>query len=190
MQELKRLYGEIAACFPGRALVFGDGPINPRLMLIGEAPGAREVEEGRPFVGKAGKNLDEFLEFSGLSRRDIFIGNVVKFRPTKPSKATGRLVNRPPTPKERNECKPWLMREIEIVAPGIIATLGNSPLKTLLGEGESIGAAHGRLIRPPELPPVFPLYHPASVIYNRALRGTYLRDLQALRELLAENPEK
>ncbi|MBQ7825167.1 MAG: uracil-DNA glycosylase, partial [Clostridia bacterium] len=91
----------IAENMPGKeeALVFGEGPRNPKLMLIGEAPGEQETLQGRPFVGKAGKNLDHFLQLAGLERGEIYIANAVKIRPTKVGK-TGRLSNRPPTREE------------------------------------------------------------------------------------------
>ena len=97
-KERQALRALIAGVSPGRenALVFGEGPKNPKLMLIGEAPGEQESLMGRPFVGKAGKNLDHFLALVGLVRGEIYITNVVKFRPTKTG-ATGRLSNRPPT---------------------------------------------------------------------------------------------
>ena len=100
-KEREALKALIAGVMPGResALVFGEGPQNPKLMLIGEAPGEQESLQGRPFVGKAGKNLDHFLELAGLAREEIYISNVVKIRPTKTG-STGRLSNRPPTKEE------------------------------------------------------------------------------------------
>ena len=88
----------LAGVMPGRenSLVFGEGPLHPKLMLIGEAPGEQETLMGRPFVGKAGKNLDRFLELAGMRREEIYISNAVKIRPTKTGK-TGRISNRPPT---------------------------------------------------------------------------------------------
>ena len=114
-----------------RSLVFGEGSFHSRLMMIGEAPGEQETLKGRPFVGKAGKNLDEFLQMSGLKREEIYITNTVKFRPTKRSDA-GRLVNRPPTKEEIALFLPWLKREIGLVGPDCIATLGNVPLMALV----------------------------------------------------------
>ena len=117
-KERQALRALIAGVSPGRenALVFGEGPKNPKLMLIGEAPGEQESLMGRPFVGKAGKNLDHFLALVGLVRGDIYITNVVKFRPTKTG-ATGRLSNRPPTREEIALFRPWLMAEIARVNP-------------------------------------------------------------------------
>ena len=176
----------IAGVMPGKenALVFGEGPQHPALMLIGEAPGEQEMLQGRPFVGKAGQNLDRFLELAGLAREEIYISNAVKYRPTKTGK-TGRLSNRPPTGDEIGLFRPWLLREIAEVAPGMIATLGNVPLRAVTGRSLSIGQAHGQVIDSGEAGvPLFALYHPASLIYNRSLTDTYEQDVLALARLL------
>lgn len=187
-----------AALWPGerRPLVFGDGNADrPVLMLIGEAPGQQEALLGKPFVGRAGKNLTEFLDVLHLQREDVYLSNTVKIRPTRPGK-TGQPVNRPPTNEEIGLFSPWLMREIALVAPSALVTLGNVPLRALLGPQESIGQAHGRwrqaVVAPPKAPaltlPLFPLYHPASVIYRKSLLETYRSDLEALG--LSLHPQK
>ncbi len=176
----------IAGVMPGRenALVFGEGPKHAKLMLIGEAPGEQETLQGRPFVGKAGQNLDHFLALAGLSREEIYISNAVKLRPTKTGK-TGRLSNRPPTKDEIALFRPWLMREIEEVAPGMIATLGNVPLRAVTGRSLSIGEVHGQVLDAGETGlPLFALYHPASLIYNRSLTDVYEQDVRALAQRL------
>lgn len=176
----------IAGVMPGRenALVFGEGPKHAKLMLIGEAPGEQETLQGRPFVGKAGQNLDHFLALAGLSREEIYISNAVKLRPTKTGK-TGRLSNRPPTKDEIALFRPWLMREIEEVAPGMIATLGNVPLRAVTGQSLSIGEVHGQVLDAGETGlPLFALYHPASLIYNRSLTDVYEQDVRALAQRL------
>lgn len=178
----------IAGVMPGRenALVFGEGPKHALLMLIGEAPGEQETLQGRPFVGKAGQNLDHFLALAGLSREEIYISNAVKLRPTKTGK-TGRLSNRPPTKDEIALFRPWLMREIEEVAPGMIATLGNVPLRAVTGRSLSIGEVHGQVLDAGETGlPLFALYHPASLIYNRSLTDVYEQDVRALAQRLKE----
>lgn len=166
--------------YPGddRVLVFGDGPRGARLMLIGEAPGEQEALIGRPFVGKAGKNLDAYIEATGLRRDEMYISNTVKFRPTKLSPA-GRTVNRTPTKEEIALFLPFLKREIELVAPAVIVTLGNVPLKALMGANVTIGDVHGvptdycgRML--------FPMYHPASLIYNQSLKPVYAADMAEL----------
>lgn len=188
-QLIKRMQTFFSPLWPAeeKRLVFGEGKSNaPRLMLIGEAPGEQETLQGRPFVGKAGKNLDGFLEVVGLNRPDIWISNVVKVRPTKTS-ARGRLSNRPPNAEELALFTPYLYEEIALVRPGVIVTLGNVALQALLGARETIGTHHGRLTEavisgaPVR---VFPLYHPASIIYNRSLAEVYQADLLALRQLL------
>lgn len=189
MERYKRELRElIAGVMPGKehTLVFGEGPKNPALMLIGEAPGEQETLQGRPFVGKAGKNLDRFLELAGLAREEIYIANTVKLRPTKTGK-TGRISNRPPTKEEIALFRPWLIREIELVRPRMIATLGNVPLQALTATKQTIGQAHGRVIAAGETGlPLFALYHPASLIYNRSLESVYEDDVRALARKLRE----
>lgn len=174
-------------------LVFGDGQAqSPVLMLIGEAPGEQETLEGKPFVGKAGQNLTQFLGVLGLSRGDIYISNVVKLRPTKAGKRGG-YTNRPPTREEILLFTPWLMREIAIVKPQALVTLGNVALGAFAAKHETIGQCHGRwrqaVVQPPKgenlTLPLFALYHPASIIYNRALADTYQSDLCLLRDSLS-----
>ena len=176
----------LAGVMPGseHALVFGEGPQNPVLMLIGEAPGEQESLQGRPFVGKAGKNLDHFLMLAGLEREQIYISNAVKIRPTKVGK-TGRISNRPPTKEEIALFRPWLMREINEVRPQMIATLGNAPLGAVTGEKLTIGQVHGSVIAAGETGlPLFALYHPASLIYNRSLESVYEQDVRSLADKL------
>ena len=187
-EELNRL---IADLYEGekKILVHGEGEIGARVMLVGEAPGEQETLQGRPFVGKAGKNLDEFLELAGLARSQLYVTNAVKFRPTKRSTA-GRTVNRPPTREEVSLFLPWLRREIELVAPEVIVTLGNVPLRALTGPKAVIGDVHGAFQDADGLR-LYPMYHPASLIYNPALREVYAEDIRRLSaHLRAENPEK
>lgn len=168
-----------------KTLVFGEGAEHPALMMIGEAPGGDEEKQGRPFVGKAGKNLSAFLEVVGLKREEIYISNVVKLRPTKTSPKTGKAVNRPPSSAEIAFFLPFLREEIEIVAPRVIVTLGNVPLKAVTGDpAASIGAYHGKPMTLADGRVLFALYHPAAVIYNRALQAVYDEDLLALRGFL------
>lgn len=174
-----------------KPIVFGEGNAEqPPVMLIGEAPGEQESLQGRPFVGKAGKNLDGFLQVLELKREDIYITNVVKIRPTKLSEK-GRVSNRPPNKEELALFTPYLMEEILRVQPRMIVTLGNVALKALCGSKAIIGDLHGRQTlvtfthekQTGEFP-LFPLYHPASIIYNRTLQEVYDGDLQALKVIL------
>jgi DNA polymerase len=174
-----------------KPIVLGEGNTDhPPVMLIGEAPGEQESLQGRPFVGKAGKNLDGFLQVLEHNREDIYISNVVKIRPTKVSEK-GRVSNRPPNKEELALFTPYLMEEILLIKPQMIVTLGNFALKALCGPKAIIGDMHGapaRVIVKHERQEaefsLFPLYHPASIIYNRNLQAVYDEDLQTLKTLL------
>ena len=171
-----------------KVLVFGEGRVGAPVMMIGEAPGEQESLQGRPFVGKAGKNLDAFLEEAGLDRASLYVTNVVKFRPTRQS-AAGRTVNRPPTQEEIKLFLPWLTREIDLVNPKYVITLGNVPLKALTGRASVIGDMHGRFIDW-EGRRLFAMYHPASVIYNPALKAVYSVDIAAFARQYAKENKK
>ena len=163
-----------------KTLVYGDGKTDAKLVMVGEAPGEQETIQGKPFVGKAGKNLTEFLTLSGLDRKDLYITNTVKIRPTKISSA-GRIVNRPPTREEIELFLPWLKREIALIQPKCVCTLGNVPLKALLGNRMTIGDVHGTWIEADGFI-VYPMYHPASLIYNPSLKEVYAEDVVRLGE--------
>jgi DNA polymerase len=162
-----------------RPFVLGTGDESARLLLVGEAPGAHEVEQGRPFVGAAGKNLDGFLAQMKIPRDSIYITNAVKMRPSKIS-AKGRLSNRPPTAKEARLFQGWLQEEIRAVVPRVIATLGNVALCSVTGRKLFIGDVHGRPLAHGEII-VFPLYHPAAIIYRRELASVFAEDVDRLR---------
>ena len=175
----ERIKSEAAELWPGKRLVFGEGGINSAVVMIGEAPGGDEEREGRPFVGKAGKNLSEFLRAANLCREDIYITNVVKLRPSCPSPKTGREINRQPNAEEKNFFIPFLFEEIRIISPRLIVTLGNIALKAVLGEeSPGVGCLHGKVIPFGDFK-VFPLYHPAAVIYNQSLKSVYNDDILA-----------
>ena len=186
MSALQTVYRDMAAFFrplwPGedKPLVLGEGKADgPVLMLIGEAPGETEVIKGRPFVGKAGKNLDEFLSLARLSREDIFVTNAVKIRPSEIG-PTGRVRNRAPNKEELKLFVPWLLREIEAVKPKALVTLGNVPLKALTDGKATVGGCHGQWLQSRAGPPLFALYHPASIIYRKALAPVYTQDVLTL----------
>ena len=168
-------------------LVFSSGKVSADVMIIGEAPGKDEVEQKAPFVGKAGKNLDEFLRISGISRDELFITNTVKFRPYRTG-ATGRKSNRPPDAGEIAACLPCLKKEIAIVRPKWIVTLGNTALRALLTGKETIGACHGTVIAFGDAR-LYPLYHPASIIYRPELKEVYGHDVRRLKEFLGGNEQ-
>ena len=170
--------------------VFGEGEAeNPLIMFIGEAPGREEAASGRPFVGKAGKQLDRMLTLAGIDRGSVFVTNSVKYRPTKSYGA--RTSNRTPTVKEVRDGLALLSYEIETVRPTVIATLGSVPLGAIRmlspvkDDQLVIGLAHGMPTMvllgcgPMKL---FPLYHPAAAIYNRELKPVLEADLIRLGE--------
>lgn len=168
-------------------MVFGEGSPEAEIMLVGEAPGAEETRLSRPFVGRAGKNLDGFLEALELQRKDIYITNVLKFRPYKVS-AKGTLSNRPPKPYETELMIPFLLREIEAIAPKIVVTLGNVPLKAICNRNASIGGCHASPLKASAHNfsfTLFPLYHPASIIYNPPLKAVYNEDLNKLKAYIS-----
>jgi DNA polymerase len=188
MEELDLLYREQREFLTEQGMtepmVTGDGNTSPRIVMVGEAPGAEEVKQLKPFVGKAGKNLDEFLEYTGLNREDLYITNVVKFRPYRIG-VSGQRANRAPNQKETEWCKPFLYRELRLLSPKLIVTLGNTALKAIAGEKYTVGAVHGKVIRFHN-GQIYPLYHPASIIYNPELKEVYLEDLRKLRRFIAE----
>ncbi|RKD30857.1 uracil-DNA glycosylase [Thermohalobacter berrensis] len=187
-EAIAKLNKKLKDNFIEKELVFGNGNLDSKIILIGEAPGAKEVELKKPFVGQAGKYLEEFLNILELERKDIYITNVVKFRPTKASSKTGRKINRAPTKKEINQFKDYLIEEINIINPKIIVTLGNVPLKTLTDDNVSIGKVHGKnlnvIIKNNNEYLLYPLYHPAAVIYRKQLKQTYIDDLHNLKKVL------
>ena len=190
LKELEALYKEIVRndFKSDSPIVFGEGKRNPYIMLIGEAPGQKEEELGKPFVGAAGKNLDEFLRILEIKREDIYITNVVKIRPYKINPSTGRKSNRTPTKAEIKSSLGVLLGQIQEINPTIVVTLGNTPLRAIEGHNDvKIGDMHGKPVIK-ERYTLFPLYHPASIIYNRKLYDTYIEDLHILKKLL--NREK
>lgn len=171
--------------YSDRICVFGEGGLQPKFMMIGEAPGAEEELSGKPFVGKAGKNLSAFLEVLGCTREEIYISNVVKIRPRKESPKTGKFVNRPPNQNELDFFIPFLLEEIQKLNPPFIVTLGNIALQSVLqNKKATIGDYHGAMTTLENGQKLFPLYHPAAIIYNRELKATYDADLIALRSQL------
>lgn len=170
--------------------ITGSGPVPCEILFIGEAPGKTEVEQRKPFVGMAGKTFEKHLSSIGLSRNNIRITNTCFFRPIKSKEGlNGRksISNRTPKVSEINLFKDILRREIELVNPKIIITLGNVPLKqwTLC---TSIGECHGKLIFNSDIDRfIFPMYHPSSLTYNRKedFLKSYEEDWKKLKESLA-----
>ena len=196
MGDMKAFERECEAFFrplwPGedKILVFGDGNSDrPPIMLIGEAPGEQETLKRRPFVGKAGKNLDEFLQLMGMERETLYVSNVVKIRPTSLGK-TGRVRNRAPSKEEIALFLPFLMKEIDLVKPQCLVTLGNVPLKALMGPKATVGDLHGRWHTAANGLPLFALYHPAAIIYRRELKEVYAQDVLSLKASLTFETSK
>jgi DNA polymerase len=147
----------------------GEGPVDAEIMLVGEAPGYYEDQQGRPFVGAAGQFLEQLLGSIGLKRTDVFIGNVVKCRPPG---------NRDPLPEEISACSHWLGEQFEIVKPKVIVTLGRYSLARFL-PGTPIGKIHGqgRKINDKW---VVPMYHPAAALHQGSLRKTIEDDFRKI----------
>jgi uracil-DNA glycosylase family 4 len=154
---------DVSAVRGDSRLVFGNGNPLASLVLVGEAPGADEEKLGQPFVGRAGRLLDQALERAGVSRADIWITNVVKIRPTEPG-ANGRARNRPPTTEEKDTFRPWLEEELRIIAPRAIVCLGATAAAALLGRKVKVTAERGRWTDGPVGAQVLTTYHPAYLL--------------------------
>jgi uracil-DNA glycosylase family 4 len=170
-----------------RKAVPGEGPTNAKMIFIGEGPGRQEDLEGRPFVGRAGKFLDECLQSIGLQREQVFITNIVKCRPTE--KAGNWIKDRKPTAEEIAACNPYLDKQIELLKPEVICTLGDTArfqvFKRFGLEEDTIGHVHGRLFLSGNVR-VVPLYHPAAALYDNSLRQIIMIDFQSLRRVLSQ----
>lgn len=155
-------------------LVMGDGNPDSKIVFIGEAPGKKEDEQGLPFVGSAGKILNQLLDSVNLKRQDVYITNIVKYRPPK---------NRDPLPAEKQEFWPYLLKELEIIQPEIVVTLGRHAMEYFIND-QKISEIHGRL-QNTEVGDykILPLYHPAATIYNRQLRVDLEQDFQQISQL-------
>ena len=150
-------------------LVMGAGNPNADIVFIGEAPGKKEDEQGVPFVGAAGKFLDKMLVQAGLDRGDVYITNIVKYRPPD---------NRDPSTAEKAAFLPYLLRELEIIKPKVVVTLGRHSMEYFL-PGAQIGEVHGRLYQVAvdgQNFTIAPLYHPAAALYNGSLRQILIDD--------------
>jgi uracil-DNA glycosylase len=162
-----------------KTVVFGAGNADAELMFVGEAPGASEDEQGLPFVGRAGKLLEQLLAEIGLERQEVFICNALKCRPPG---------NRDPLPIEIENCREYLLRQVELIQPSVICTLGNFSTKLLRGDPTGITRLHGQ----PEVITIgsravrlYPIYHPAAALYTPRMLETLREDFARLPELLA-----
>jgi uracil-DNA glycosylase family 4 len=160
-------------------LVMGDGNLDADIVFIGEAPGKKEDESGLPFVGASGKFLNEMLAQARLERSDVYITNIVKYRPPN---------NRDPKPAEKKAFMPYLLRQLEIIHPKVVITLGRHSMEYFL-PGAKIGEVHGQphtvQIDGDEFM-IIPLYHPAAALYNGSLRTTLIEDFLRVPELIRQ----
>jgi uracil-DNA glycosylase len=179
MSELDALAAKISECkkcplHRGRTkAVPGEGPENAEIMFIGEAPGFHEDQQGRPFVGAAGQFLEELLESIGLSREDVFITNVIKCRPPG---------NRDPLPGEMKACEPHLERQIELIQPTVVVTLGRFSMARAFPDAR-ISHVHGQARKVAGIV-YYPMYHPAAALHRPSLRSTVERDMQRIPEII------
>jgi uracil-DNA glycosylase len=188
-EELKAVLRQAQACTKcpqlaaaRQTVVFGSGNADADLMFIGEAPGANEDKQGLPFVGQAGRLLDTLLSEIGLERADVFIANVLKCRPPG---------NRDPLPQEIDACQDYLFRQIELIEPRVICTLGNFSTKLLRADPTGITRLHGREeVRQigPRRVRLYPIYHPAAALYTPKMLEVLREDFQRLPGLLALEP--
>ena len=172
LDEIARLVRQCTDCQLGRSrtnAVPGEGSPNADLMIIGEGPGSQEDLQGRPFVGRAGQFLDELLGYIGLTRGDVFIANMVKCRPPE---------NRDPLPAEVSACNKYLERQIELVDPMLIVTLGRVSLARFF-PGESMTRARGR-VRKKDGRFIYPVMHPAAALYRQEVRPGIIEDFKAI----------
>lgn len=149
-------------------------PPSSGILFIGEAPGRNEDLQGRPFVGAAGKFLDELLKYIDLTRDQVYVSNIVKYRP--PS-------NREPSEDEKKACRVWLNRELLFIEPKVIATLGRHALNKFIPDA-NISSSHGQSFTHPTGIPIFAMYHPAASLYNPNLKDVMKEDFKKLKDFL------
>jgi uracil-DNA glycosylase len=188
-EELKAVWRQAQACTncpqlasTRQTVVFGSGHADADLMFIGEAPGANEDKQGLPFVGQAGRLLDTLLEEIGLTRGEVFICNTLQCRPPG---------NRDPLPQEIDACQDYLFRQLELIEPRVVCTLGNFSTKLLRGDPTGITRLHGREeVRRigPRRVRLFPIYHPAAALYTPKMLEILREDFHRLPALLALDP--
>lgn len=182
LEELNNYWKEHCTCElknTATQAVFGSGNADSDIVFIGEAPGKNEDLEGIPFVGAAGKFLNEMLEDIGMKREDIYITNIVKYRPPN---------NRDPEPEEKEACNLWLINELKIINPKIIIFLGRHSMLRFFPT-DKISDVHGKLLikNIPELgkkQAFLPLYHPAAALYNGGMRETLKKDFKKIPKAL------
>lgn len=187
LEEIHKYWQENCSCelrHSASRAVFGHGNPNADVVFIGEAPGKKEDETGIPFMGAAGKFLNEMLESIGMKREDIYITNIVKYRPPE---------NRDPLPQEKEACKEWLHEELNTIEPKLIIFLGRHSMNHFFPELK-ISDAHGKLviktIQGIHTRYFLPLYHPAAALYNGSLREELMNDFKKIPLALKKIDEK
>jgi uracil-DNA glycosylase len=180
-EEWEKLRERSAERF-GKDSVFGEGSLDAKLALVGEAPGKQEVEQGRPFVGRAGKLLDELLEEAGIDRSRVYVTNVVKARPTKES--GGRTQNRPPRAGEIREGMEILSEELGLIKPKFLVLLGTTPVKALIKKSFTLKSERGTTFDSQLGLPALATYHPS---YLLRLRGAGSDDYGEMRNQVTED---
>ncbi|MCC7436420.1 uracil-DNA glycosylase [Candidatus Nomurabacteria bacterium] len=187
LEDLNKYWQENCTCElknTATRAVFGNGNNKAEIVFIGEAPGKKEDETGIPFVGAAGKFLDEMLESIKMTRPNIYITNIVKYRPRN---------NRDPEPKEKEACKEWLHQELNLISPKLIVFLGRHSMNHFFPDLK-ISNAHGKLVIK-NIPGIntkyfLPLYHPAAALYNGGLREELMNDFKKIPIALKKIEEK
>lgn len=182
LEEIAQLVSGCTQCdlHLGRShAVPGEGASDAELMFIGEGPGVQEDRQGRPFVGPAGRFLEELLASIGLNRRQVYIANMVKCRPPQ---------NRDPLPAEIGACSVYLNRQIELIDPALIVTLGRFSLARFF-PGESISRARGR-VREKDGRRIYPIMHPAAALYRQEMRSSIEEDFRRIPEILAQSRQQ
>jgi uracil-DNA glycosylase len=172
--------------------VFGEGPARARLVMVGEQPGDQEDKQGRPFVGPAGRVLDDALEAAGIERDAIYVTNIVKHFKWKPKGK--RRIHATPSRIEVDACRPWFDRELEIVGPDAVLVLGSTAAKELLGPSFKVTENRGRPLPSPLAPIVMATVHPSSILRSEENRreemARFVDDLRALAKLLAAGVQR
>lgn len=188
LDEAIALVKETDICKNCKNVVIGKGNENAKILFVGEAPGRQEDEQGLPFVGAAGRNLDRLLEKVGLSLEDVYIANILKCRPPE---------NRDPLPEEIRAHTPWLLKQIEGMKPSVVCSLGNYATKFFLAGGDvdkmkfqsGITSVHGK-VKMVEINglkiKLIPLFHPAAIIYKRTLIGDWEKDMEIVKGELSQ----
>ena len=181
LQKLNKKWKEECMCELKKTAtqaVSGDGNPEAEIVFIGEAPGRSEDKEGRPFVGAAGKFLTEMLVVVNLKRENVYITNIVKYRPPN---------NRDPNPEEKSSCRKWLLDELKIISPKLIVFLGRHAMNNFFPDLQ-ISGAHGKLLIKSfkDMPTkyFFPLYHPAAALYDGSMREILVKDFEKIPKVL------